>query len=470
MPYNQQITEKKRKTSTLDDLFAATHHQKTALTKQEMVTQVTTDSLYNQVINRFDELAAFPQPASLSEIRKQALDAFKQTGFPSVKNEDWKYTNLQPLVNKTYQLIPGDPAQDIAASLTRVPSLGAHRVVLVNGIYQAELSTKLSDDGLTVLPIEEAFEDIAFAKHFSAYADKTGSALVSLNTALFRSGVFIQVSKNTQVKTPIHVVHLSSSTETLFTQARNLFVIGANAEVEIIESFVSDEDSADSLSNHVSEIVLEENAKLQHYYLQTAKASGHYINHTEVYQVRNSLYNNYNFTFPGASFVRNNIHVRLDDSHVESHLYGIALTADKQLVDNHTVVDHLKPHCESYEWYKNITQDTSTAVFNGKIFVREDAQKTNAFQQNNNMLIGERSAVYTKPQLEIFADDVKCSHGCTIGQFDENALFYLRARGVGEEQARVLLVHAFAFDVTSRIPNEVLREYVEALVTQGLDR
>ena len=172
---------------------------------------------------------------------------------------------------------------------------------------------------------------------------------------------------------------------------------------------------------------------------------------------------------PGASFVRHNITGRLDAWHVESHLYGINLTSGKQFVDNHTIVDHVKPHCESYEWYKNIPQDESTAVFNGKIFVREDAQKTNAFQQNNNMLIGDKSTVYTKPQLEIFADDVKCSHGCTMGQFDDEALFYLRARGIGEESARILLVHAFAFDVTSRFSNEAVRSYVENLVAAGLE-
>ncbi|HIY76694.1 MAG TPA: SufD family Fe-S cluster assembly protein, partial [Candidatus Sphingobacterium stercorigallinarum] len=168
-------------------------------------------------------------------------------------------------------------------------------------------------------------------------------------------------------------------------------------------------------------------------------------------------------------FVRNDFNVRLDAENVESHLYGINLLADEQFVDNHTIVDHMKPNCESYEWYKNIPQDKAVAVFNGKIFVREDAQKTNAFQQNNNMLIGEESAVYTKPQLEIFADDVKCSHGCTMGQFDDEALFYLRSRGIGEENARTLMVHAFAFDVTTRFSNETIRNYVEKLIEKGLE-
>src|SRR5690606_32969750 len=187
-------------------------------------------------------------------------------------------------------------------------------------------------------------------------------------------------------------------------QTRNLYILEQNAEAEIIESFITLDGAAFNLNNKVTEIVLEENSKLQHYYLQLASNHSHYINHTEVYQTKHSLYNNYNCNFPGVAFVRNDLIVRLDDEQVESHLYGINLLAEKQFVDNHTIVDHMKPHCESYEWYKNIPQDESIAVFNGKIFVREDAQKTNAFQQNNNMLIGDKSAVYTKPQLEIFAD------------------------------------------------------------------
>jgi Fe-S cluster assembly protein SufD len=313
-------------------------------------------------------------------------------------------------------------------------------------------------------------EEVGFQKHFAQHADKADNIMVALNTALYTSGIYLSVGKNKVVSKPIHVIHVATGQHEFFAQTRNLYVVEANAEVEIIESYITLDDAAQNLHNKVTEIVLDENAKVQHYYLQLADKEGSYINHTEVYQAKHSLYNNYNCNFPGVSFVRHNINVRLDAEQVESHLYGINLLADNQLVDNHTVVDHMKPHCESYEWYKNIPQDESTAVFNGKIFVREDAQKTNAFQQNNNMLIGDKSAVYTKPQLEIFADDVKCSHGCTMGQFDDDALFYLRARGIGEAAARILLIHAFAYDVTSRFSNDTVRRYVEELVAKGLDR
>lgn len=432
-----------------------------------MITKVS-DSLYTQLINTYGGNLPSAEPHSLDEIRKQAFERFKSSGFPTVKQEDWKYTNVQPLVNQHYHLEAESPADGIAIDKAVIPGLDAYRVVMIDGQYSRELSTVEDVPGLSIMPIGEAFERLCFAKYFAEFADKTDNPFVALNTAAFTSGLFIEVGKNYQLQKPIHIIHVAAAAKPLFVQARNLYVISTFAEAEIIESFITDADADRNLNNAVSEIVVRENAKLQHYYLQVSGPQSNYLNHTEVYQEKHSLYNNYNCSFPGAAFVRNNINVRLGDSEVESHLYGVTLTADNQLIDNHTVVDHMKPHCESYEWYKNITQDTSTAVFNGKIFVREDAQKTNAFQQNNNMLIGEKSAVYTKPQLEIFADDVKCSHGCTIGQFDNEALFYLRARGISEAQARVLMVHAFAFDVTSRFANSAVREYVEHLVEQGL--
>jgi Fe-S cluster assembly protein SufD len=428
------------------------------------------NSLFQQLTSTFQELEASNEPTTLKTIRQEAFDRFEKEGFPTVKNEDWKYTNIQNLVNKTYLLNEDVDIADIDFSKADIPNLDAHRIVLINGQYVMAFSSLEDEIGVTVKSIEDAAHEDGFKSHFAQYADKTDNVLVALNTALYTSGIYLSVGKNKVVSKPIQIVHVATGGAEFFSQTRNLFVVAANAEVEIIESFITLDNTAKNLHNKVTEIVLEENAKAQHYYLQLAADTGSYINHTEVYQHQYSLYNNYNCTFPGVSFVRNNINVRLDAENVESHLYGINLLADNQFADNHTIVDHLKPHCESYEWYKNIPQDSSTAVFNGKIFVREDAQKTNAFQQNNNMLIGDKSTVYTKPQLEIFADDVKCSHGCTMGQFDDEALFYLRARGIGEESARILLVHAFAFDVTSRFSNEAVREYVENLVAKGLER
>ncbi len=439
------------------------------LTTNNMSTLVA-NSLFQQLTATFQELETSNDTAEVKSLRQEAFARFQELGFPTVKNEDWKYTNIQPLVNKTYLLNEDVDVADIDLSKADIPNLDAHQIVLINGQYVLAFSSLEDEIGLTVKSIEDAQDEENFQKHFAKHADKTGSAMVALNTALHTSGVYLSVAKNKVVSKPIHIVHVATGAQDFFAQTRNLYVVEPNAEVEIIESFIALDDAAKNLNNKVTEIVVEENAKLQHYYLQLSSDTSSYINHVEIYQTKHSLYNNYNCNFPGVAFVRNDLNVRMDAQEVESHLYGINLLADKQFVDNHTIVDHMKPHGESYEWYKNIPQDESTAVFNGKIFVREDAQKTNAFQQNNNMLIGDKSTVYTKPQLEIFADDVKCSHGCTMGQFDDEALFYLRARGIGEESARILLVHAFAFDVTSRFSNEVVRAFVEDRVAKGLER
>jgi len=422
------------------------------------------DTLYQQLVSGFLE-------SDLDERRRLAFDRFRREGFPTVKNEEWKYTNLHRLVNRPYARIDPPTARLAAPDIAKadIPELDAHRIVVANGHYLPELSDPADGNDLTVRSIREARDEPNFQKHYACHADRSDSVLVQLNTAADAPGLYIAVAAGTAVAKPLHIVHLAAGDDPFFAQTRSLIVAERSAEVEIIESFVTLDGTAHNLHNNVSEIVLEEGAKVRHYQLQTAGETGNYLNHTEVHQEGHSLYNNYNCNLPGgAAFVRNNINVCLAAENVESHLYGINLTAGTQFVDNHTVVDHLMPNCESYEWYKNIPRDESTAVFNGKIFVRQDAQKTNAFQQNNNMLIGERATVHSKPQLEIFADDVKCSHGCTMGQFDEEALFYLRSRGIGGESARVLLVHAFAFDVVSRFSNEAVRAYVEDLVGKGL--
>lgn len=429
------------------------------------------NSLYEQLASTFQELETSNDTTAVKSQREEAFARFVELGgFPTVKNEDWKYTNIHRLISKSYVLNQDVDVSAIDLSAADIPGLDAHRIVLVNGQYVLAFSSLDDEIGLTVKPIEEGQEEPAFQQHFAQHADATDSAMVALNTALHTSGLYLEINANKIVSKPIQIVHVATGDQDFFVQTRNLFVVGKNAEVEIIESFISLDGPAQNLNNKVTEIVVQENAKMQHYYLQLADVNSHYINHVEIYQEQYSLYNNYNCNFPGVAFVRNDFNVRLDAENVESHLYGINLLADEQFVDNHTVVDHMKPNCESYEWYKNIPQDKSIAVFNGKIFVREDAQKTNAFQQNNNMLIGDQATVYTKPQLEIFADDVKCSHGCTMGQFDDEALFYLRSRGISEESARTLLVHAFAFDVTSRFSNEVIRNHVEKLVEKGLER
>ena len=435
-----------------------------------MITQIS-NSLYDQFIADFEarSLVSFSEPETLLDLREKAFEQFKRLGFPSTKVEDWKYTNLTPFLKEEFETepdniaLPGNEAIEKAG----IPLLDCYRIILVNGKYHPDLSDEISNESVIVLPLSAAIDKPVFTTHFGKYIDLTKNHFAALNTALFRDGLFVEIKRKTIVDKPLHIIHISTGSENLFVQPRHLFIIGDHAEVSIIESYANI-NHANIFINNVSEIVIEENARLQHYYIQTGNKNAQYIHHTEVQQQASSLYNNYKASFPGTSLLRNNLNVALDGSNIESHLYGLYLSGGHQLVDNHTTVDHKKPHCQSNELYKGVMQDEAVGVFNGKIFVREDAQKTNAFQKNNNLMLSKKAIVDSKPQLEIFADDVKCSHGSTIGQFNEEALFYLKSRGIGDEKARALLVHAFAFDVTEKFLIPEVKSYINQLVEAGL--
>jgi Fe-S cluster assembly protein SufD len=256
----------------------------------------------------------------------------------------------------------------------------------------------------------------------------------------------------------------------MFTHPRHWIIVRKNADVKILETFSKTDNGALLWINGVTEIFMEENAHADHHVLQNDIPDTRWTNYTQVSQHSNSLFNNYTFTLPGAQLVRNNLHVSLDQSATETHLYGLYLASENQVVDNHTFVDHRMPHCWSNELYKGVMTDKSKAVFNGKIYVHVDAQKTNAFQQNNNMLMSDKATVDTKPQLEIYADDVKCSHGSTIGQFNNEALFYLQARGINKKTARRMMVGAFAFDVVEKVKLEPLQHHIEKLIASNLEQ
>lgn len=437
-----------------------------------MITQVTS-SLYDQLIADFEAryaLGPVEEPGELVAFRRQAFDEFRQLGFPSTKVEDWKYVNLSPFLKEEFE-IEEENAFLADASLLKaacIPSLDCYKLVLVNGRYSAELSDIIPGGDITVCSIGEAYHKAAFKKYFGQYLSTRHQHFAAVNTALFRDGLFIEVKSKAAIDKPVHVIHATHVSENLFIQPRHLFVIGAQASATIIESYITIEGKADVFVNNVSEIIVGDNAHLQHYYIQTGDARTRYIHTTEVHQEANSLYNNYKASFPGTGLLRNNLNVVLNGENIESHLYGLYLAGGRQLVDNHTLVDHRKPHCQSNELYKGVMKDESVGVFNGKIYVREKAQKTNAFQQNNNLMLGRKAVVDSKPQLEIYADDVKCSHGSTIGQFNDQALFYLKSRGIGEEKARALLVHAFAFDVTEKIPLAEVQGHINQLIEEGL--
>lgn len=437
------------------------------------ITQIT-NSLYEQCIADFELRSvsnAATESAELTALRQQAFQQFKKTGFPSTKVEDWKYTNLGPFLKELF-VTTGEQdlvsVPDSVIAQAQVPGLDCYKVVLVNGQFRTDLSDAITQEGVYLFPLAAATGRPAFKKHFGQYIDLSKNHFAAVNTALFQDGFFLEIKNNVVADKPIHVIHVTTAEDHTFLQPRHLVVVGISASATLIESYVTVNEEVNVFINHVSEIVVGENAQFQHYYIQTGNEKARYVHHTEVYQQRSSVYNNFKASFPGTSLLRNNLNVALDGENVESHLYGLYLSGGHQLVDNHTIVDHRKPHCQSNELYKGVMKDEATGVFNGKIFVRKDAQKTNAFQQNNNLVLGKKAVVDSKPQLEIFADDVKCSHGSTVGQFNPDAMFYLRSRGIGDEKAKALLIHAFAFDVTEKIPIPEVQAHINQLIEEGL--
>jgi Fe-S cluster assembly protein SufD len=426
--------------------------------------------LYEEVVNGYNILSATGANAESSNLRRarqSAFDSFRLLGFPSIKNEDWKYTNITRFLKEEYALNGGQAvAPKALLEKAAIPGLDAYTVVLVNGVWDGKIAGGVLPKGLEIHSVAQALKEPRFSVFFEN--GKWGNQhFANLNTALFTDGLFIKVSGAITDK-PLHIVHVYTSDRNLMTQPRHVWVCDPNSELAVVESIVSDGGPSKVWVNSLTEIFVNTDARLDHTMIQMASAGVRLVNHTTVRQKKQSLYNNYTFTLPGADLVRNDLQARLEEDHTETHLYGLYLAAGGQLIDNHTLVDHQKPHCYSNELYKGVLLEQSTGVFNGKVYVHPDAQKTNAFQQNNNLVISKKATIDSKPELEIYADDVKCSHGSTVGQFSEDALFYLRARGIGEDTAKALLITAFAFDVTEKLKNKAVENYVNELISQHI--
>jgi Fe-S cluster assembly protein SufD len=428
--------------------------------------------LYEEVVNGFDHLSdtvSRNESSGLRRTRRQAFERFRESGFPSIKSEDWRYTNINRFLKEEYAL--GTPAGGVAATAlvesAIIPDLDCYTIVLVNGVWEKG-SGNVLPAGLDVLSVAEARQDANLSGWFERGDSVKDRYFAALNTALFSDGLFIRVKAGALLEKPVHIIHAFTAGHNLMVQPRHVWVIGERAEFNAIESVVSAAGDAHVWINSLTEINLHTDAKLNHTLIQAAAAGTRIVNHTTVRQKKQSLYNNYTFTLPGADLVRNDLQAKLEENHTETHLYGLYLAAGQQLIDNHTLVDHQKPNCFSNEHYKGVLLEQSTGVFNGKVFVHQDAQKTNAFQQNNNLVIGKKATIDSKPELEIYADDVKCSHGTTVGQFSEEALFYLRARGIGEAAARALLINAFAFDVTEKIKWNAVETHINRLISHHI--
>ena len=402
----------------------------------------------------------------LHERRKEAIGIVEKMGIPDRKNEEYKFTDLSKVYRKFQEIEPGKESTSSPVS-PGIEGLTANLVVFVNGKYDAEQS-QILDKNFTIRPLAEALkEDANASKMYGSCARTDSDSFIALNTAFNRSGIYIHLPKNAVLEFPVIIHHHTDAREPQLNYTRHLIHAEMGSQAMFIEKFDST-GSEEHLLNGVSEIYVSSNASLEWFKIQNDSNSAYMIDNLQVYQERDSKFSCTTLSLEGAT-IRNNVYLALDGENCESHLYGLYAIDGKSHVDNHTAVDHLKPHSFSNELYKGILDDQAGGVFNGKVFVRQDAQKTNAFQSNKNILLSDQATVNTKPQLEIWADDVKCSHGCTTGQLDDEALFYLRTRGLSEKASRALLLYAFALETLEHIENDVLRDYLEGIVRKKLD-
>ena len=411
-----------------------------------------------------------PEWASVFDVRQEAMHRFEKEGFPTKRNEEWKYTNLKPILKHDYKLLPNadDALEFKDVKRYFLNDVDTYRIVFVNGIFSSWLS-KTTHHGYDICTFSSALKRFkpAIEKHFGKYASKEES-MVALNTAFAKDGAYIHVPKNAVVNKPIEIVFFTTGAGSeVMTQPRNLVLVEENAQVQIIERHQSLTENA-VLTNVVTEVVAEKSAIVDYYKIQNDNHQANLIDNTSVQQYGQSRVTVGTFSF-GGKLTRNNLNFHLEDEHIESHMDGITIIGEGQHVDHHTLVDHKMPNCYSRELYKGLYDGNAKGVFNGKVIVHQDAQKTNAFQQNNNILLTDRASVDTKPQLEIFADDVKCSHGCTVGQLDDEAMFYLRSRGIPEANAKALLMYAFSADALNYVRIPELKKRLNHLIGKKLN-
>lgn len=422
---------------------------------------------------RFDQLQSDTKNGVLSDIRKNAFADFNRMGIP-VRHEEWKYTRISGLFNKDYKF----PANDVSKSLSskdleaiRLPGYEqANELFFINGSFSTVLSV-IRSASLQVTTLEEAakneFKDIVL-KHLGHSRNYLKDGINALNTAFVQQGVFVHIEKGKTLEHPVYIYNITDATaDNIFSQPRSLVYINENAEVQLVETFVT-LGLQESFTNQVMEIVVEKDARLEYYKIQNDAAHTNQVSTTHIRQTGKSYVHTVTISLNGG-IVRNNLNIVLDAERCEAHLYGLYLQNGQSHIDNHTVVDNVKPNCFSNELYKGIIDDKATGVFNGKIFVQPQAQKTNAYQSNKNILLSDSATINAKPQLEIFADDVKCSHGCTVGRLNDEGLFYLQSRGIPVKIARSLLLHAFAFDILEHIRPEPIRDYIDKLISERLE-
>lgn len=401
------------------------------------------------------------------KLQDDALEIFKTLGFPTTRHEEWKYTSLLNQLNRDYgtAFMPGRP-DPISEAHTKWWSAFDNAIVLVlnNGHYDERLSSTSEQINITKIG---SGTNALIEEHYGTIAPMGDHATVALNTAVAENGLGIEIPRGTVVDAPIFIVHRNNTAAgNQATYSRTFIYAHENSQAKVVELWIN-EGGNYSFENAVTEVVVRGDANLHHYALQNDTNKSSLINFLQADQYKNSVFTSAIISTQGE-MIRNNTEVRHKEEHIESHMYGLYMLDGEQHVDNHTLVDHAMPNSFSNELYKGVLDGNSTAVFNGKVLVRQDAQKTNAFQSNKTVLLSDNATINTKPQLEIFADDVKCTHGATTGRLDEEALYYMQTRGISKSKARALLTYAFAAEVLENIQLAPVRDQLEVIVSNRL--
>jgi len=418
------------------------------------------------VIKNIDDhlLRISKQPKSLYALRQQALDSLAKVGFPTIKDEEWKYTNISPILKNQYQIADSASKPDLER-LNHYTSPDDINIFFINGVFSPELSSKEAlPKGLTLSSLRDASSTVNtdIAARFKTSTIEGESAFVLLNKALYQDGIYIKTAPQTVVEKLIHIIHITDQPQ-IIAIPRNLFDIGQSSELKILESYISFSDSLVYWVNSLTDIFLAENASCKYFQAQSESLESFHLGAIRVWQERDSNFFGFNFS-TGAMIARNNLDIVLKGEGGNALLKGLYCVRLNQHVDNHTAVDHQFPNCTSNQLYKGILNQDSRAVFNGKIFVRPIAQKTNSYQLNKNLLLGKGCRVDTKPQLEIDADDVKCTHGATIGQLNNDELFYLQTRSIPKKTAVKMLSRGFADDILQQIEDDRIYQKLNILL------
>ncbi len=404
------------------------------------------------------------------DIRSEAIKNFESIGFPNKKLENWKYTSLKNLLKNDFIVLPEInnllEFKDIKKYL--IDDIDSYKIIFVDGKYSSHLSDT-THEGMDICILSAALSqskyELLIENYFNKIANDDG--ITSLNTAFSSEGAFIHIPKNKFVDKPIQIIHFSTGNESsLMFQPRNLIIVDENSQVQIIERHQSLSENK-VFTNSVTEIYADKKSIIDYYKIQNDNLQASLIDNTYVDQQRNSSFTMHTFSF-GNELVRNNLNISQNDQFIETTIKGVTIIGDKQHVDHNTLINHNKPNCNSHQDYKGIYDDKSTGVFNGQVMVKKVAQKTNAFQSNNNVLLSDQAIINAKPQLEIYADDVKCSHGCTVGQLDKNALFYLKSRGIPEKEATALLMYGFANNILESVKIPEIKTRINHIIANKL--